>query len=413
MDLHCLGGSQEVGKSCFLLDTGELRIVMDCGMKVHDHNEGPVIPGKVDVGIITHAHLDHSGCAPLLYKRNAPKTFCTYPTRPIMDLLLADSEKIARAENKQLPYASQNVKQLDKHLACLGYDEDYEFKDGSNFRFLDAGHVPGSAQILFKKGKRKVLYTGDFNTGYTRLHHPAKPVKADVLIIESTYAQRDHEPRKDVEKAFAREVEKALGDGLTVLVPAFAVGRTQEILEVLRAHTKAPVFVNGMGKKVCDIIMDYPSYIKSPENFAETMRNVTIIQGKSDEKKAFREPSVIVSTAGMLDGGPMLSYLDKCNQKNSAVVLLTGYQVEGTNGYSLVNEGRVRSEGIEKVIQLPVKHFDFSAHSGRIELFNYVDAVNPEKVVCVHGDACKDFAEELKNEGYDAFAPAVGDKIKL
>jgi putative mRNA 3-end processing factor len=413
MKLHCLGGSQEVGKSCFLLDTGELRVVFDCGMKVHDHNEGPVIPGKVDAGIITHAHLDHSGCAPLLYKHNTPKTFCTYPTLPIMDLLLADSEKIARSEKKQLPYTRKNVKQLEKHVSCLGYKEDYKFKEGSKFRFLDAGHIPGSAQVLFKHKKKKVLYTGDFNTGYTRLHPPAKPVKADVLIIESTYAQRDHEPRKKVEKDFCAEVEKALDNGLTVLVPAFAVGRTQEVIEVLRARTNAKVFVNGMGKKVCDIIMDYPDYIKGAHNFAKAMKNTTVMRGRRDEKKAFREPSVIVSTAGMLGGGPMLNYVNQCNENNSAVVLLTGYQVEGTNGHSLVNEGKMRFDGIEKSVRLPVKHFDFSAHSGRIQLFDYVDAVKPEKVVCVHGEACNDFAEELKHEGYDAYAPVIGDKIEL
>jgi putative mRNA 3-end processing factor len=301
----------------------------------------------------------------------------------------------------------------------MPYGEPYKFYNGTQFSLHDAGHIPGSAQILVEDSGSKLLYTGDMNSEESRLQHAAVAPETDVdaLIVESTYSNREHPVRKDVEKDLIEAVEEALQEG-NALIPCFAIGRTQEILLVLNAAgIDAQIYVDGMGIASSTVVSEYSSYVKNPSALNSALSQAHYIQDHTQRRKvAESKGKVIVATAGMLDGGPALTYIQKMNQSGKGAVLLTGYQVAGTNGRLLVEKGQLRDRGRTTKINLQVKAFDFSAHSGRSYLLDYIKKVNPKKVYCVHGDepTCLQFAHELREqEGFEAFAPAAGDSAPV
>ena len=415
LDLRFLGACREVGKSCVAVETGEMRVAMDCGMKVHDHNEPPAVAHlQFDACILTHAHLDHSGCVPVLYKNRSIPTFCTFPTIPITTLLLEDSEKVAQLNGKQLPYKRSDVTKLYRKFTPLPLQTEYEFFDGSSFEFYDAGHIPGSAGVLFKSGRKKVFYTGDFNYADTRLLNKTVFPKehVDAMVLESTYAFREHTPRKELERKFIDSVRACLEDDCVALIPSFAVGRSQELLMILDAllQQKVKIYYDGMGSKIASILNDYPAYVADPDALASAVSKASTVRGREMRMKISQKPAVILTTAGMLDGGPVQNYLRWLNNSGKGKIFLTGYQVAGSNGRKLMDGEELFIDGKKVKINLPFESFDFSAHTGAEGLRDAIKKVNPEKVYCVHGDQCEQFAQDLKeNHGFDAVAPVVGE----
>ncbi|MFA4946056.1 MAG: MBL fold metallo-hydrolase [Candidatus Micrarchaeia archaeon] len=418
MKLCFLGACNEVGRSSVWVKGGEVRLLLDAGIKVHDHNEVPAFARHAcDAAIITHAHLDHSGAAPALYKNGNPPAFCTPPTEPVVQLLLQDSDKLAEIRKKPLPYSRAHAKQFAKKTEGIGYNQEYEFHDGSRFSLLDAGHIPGSAQVLYECDNKRLLYTGDWNLEETRLQSAAAlpDEHVNVLVTESTYGMRDHPPRAKLEREFCDAIALELESGNRVLVPCFAVGRTQEILQVLDAGAPpdAQITLAGMGAKVNDIIAEFPGYVRDPRALGEALARATVVNSAAEAKRASKKPGIAVATAGMLDGGPMLTQLKEANKHGNAVVFLTGYQVKGTNGRMLVEEGRMNFDGHPEPIKLAVRQFDFSAHAGRKQLFARIKKLNPEKVFCVHGDDCAAFAADLRAQGFDAVAPKTEESFTV
>ncbi len=410
--LHCFGAGQEVGRSSFLLETDK-RILLDHGIKVFDLDGKPKFPIEspaVDVALITHAHLDHSGFLPNLYVGSKTKWFATPPTRDIAKILWMDSLKIS---GDQLPYNTMHCYQALRHLVPLSYGVSIEI-GSSSFRFLDAGHISGSSMIELEYNNRKIVYTGDFKMEETKMHKGAKPVEdVDVVIIDSTYGLREHPERQLLERKLADEIDEIIAEGGAVLLPAFSVGRTQELIGIVRAHNKTvPVFVDGMGKIVTATYLKHQKYIKDVNRFRKDVNTVHMVETPRERRYATQIPSVIISSAGMMQGGQALNYLLNINARSK--IIFTGFNVDGTNGWKLLNKNYVTINGRDLEVSLPVEYLDFSAHASRSDILNFIKWANPEKIVVVHTDTGKKFEQELREDfGFDAVAPKVGEKIDI
>jgi putative mRNA 3-end processing factor len=411
--VDCLGASREVGRSAFMLNTDK-KILLDYGIKIFDETGVPKFPLdsglKPDLAVLSHAHLDHSGCIPALYAGNRMKWYSTPPTKDICEILWADSMKIM---GDSLPYSLAHYKKALRSWDPMLYRTPIR-TGGTELELFDAGHISGSAMIEARYEGKSFFYTGDFKCQDTRMHKGASYVDGvDVLMIESTYARREHPPRAEIEERLMEHIHETIDNGGNVLLPSFALGRTQELVSLIRSHdSETPVFVDGMGRDITKVYMNHPRYIKDPAGFRKAVRAVTMVAGIPDKRAATRSPSVIITSAGMMNGGPVLGYLNNLNADSK--VIFTGYCVEGTNGWLLQNKGVIMKEGAELSIDLPVEYLDFSAHAGREEILEFIRRANPEKVLLVHGEKPEEFAAELKEEhGYDALAPLPGERIML
>jgi len=254
-----------------------------------------------------------------------------------------------------------------------------------------------------------VLFTGDLHTLTTDLVWGAKPIACDTLIIESTYAGRQHPERLKAEHAFLRKIEQVIGRGGIALVPSFAVGRTQDILLTL-LKARHEVWLDGMGKKVNEIYMGHPEYLRSVKKLRQAIRRVKAVHSSHGRRLAL-EGEVIVTTSGMLDGGPVLRYLERIREDPRSAILLTGYQVEGTNGRKLVERGVIDLYGVEVDIKCEWQKFDFSAHAGHDDLVRFIEACDPQRVVLMHGENREILAEAL--EGREVLLPMEGQWYSL
>src|SRR6266540_714173 len=226
----------------------------------------------------------------------------------------------------------------------------------------------------------------------------------DAPFDESTYAGRQHPERLKSEHAFLRKIEQVVNRGGLALVPSFAVGRTQDILLTLsKAHHE--VWLDGMGKKVNSIYVENPEYVRSVKALRKAMNRVRVVRGPRDSQLALRG-EVIVTTSGMLDGGPVLRYLEEIREDPRSAVLLTGYQVEGTNGRRLVDEGVIDLYGVTVDIKCEWQKFDFSAHAGHDDLVRFIEGCDPQRVVLMHGENRQILADAL--EGREVLLPQEG-----
>lgn len=416
MILKFLGGAQEVGRSGVLLSDSK-NFLFDYGVKLDHKTEYPMDAGRIDAFLLSHAHLDHSGMAPALYNEAVLPSFGTAPTAELAELLLNDSLKIARKEHKQEKFHRRQMKSFIKHYVSVEYSGRVSL-GGHSVEFHDAGHISGSAVILLEREKAKdnkrVLYTGDFKLQGQLLHDGADIVKSDVLITESTYAYKDHPDRKAIIRDFIDKIRAVLQNDGNALLPVFAVGRGQEILAMLYEGGLADsVYVDGMVKAATQIVRKYPQFISKPDLLEKSLKKASLVVDRSDREIALSEPSIIVTTAGMLNGGPVLDYITRLN--DSSKIFLTGYQIEGTNGSTLLKSGKINLDGKTRRITNPVELFDFSAHAGMDDLYRYVRESSPNVVICMHGseENTKLLAEKLDGEGFKTYAPGFGERIEL
>ncbi|WP_418286003.1 MBL fold metallo-hydrolase [Halorubrum sp. DTA46] len=429
MEVEFLGGAREVGRSAVLVDDA---LLLDYGLLTADPPQYPVRDPEPDAVVVSHGHLDHVGAVPALLKGDRrPEVHWTPPTAELARTLARDTLKL-HGNSPLCPFSEEHVARLGEVEERHAYDEPFVVEAGETeyeVTLFNAGHIPGSAHVLVDDsvgrghtGDRtepdtestRLLYTGDFHTDDQRLVSgtTARP-DADVVICESTYADVTHEDRRAVEDRWAESVRTTIWEGGTVVAPAFAIGRTQELLLVAAANDFTP-YVDGMGIEVTRLIRQYPEFLRDPEALRRAKGAARFVTGRDGQRERIAaDNALIITTSGMLAGGPVHSYLPKIRGNPTNKVTLTGYQVEGTPGRELVEHGRLAINGQVRPVSARVESYDFSAHADRDGLESFLDSYRDARVLVNHGDRCESFAADLREDGLAASAPAIGDRIEL
>ena len=408
MDVQFLGGAGEVGRSAILVND---RLLLDYGVKTATPMQYPVGDIDPEAVVVSHGHLDHAGAVPTLLSGDSrPAIHWTPPTAALTRILARDTLKL-HGGTMGCPFTETHVARLGEVEQRHGYRESFEAA-GHEITFYNAGHIPGSAHVLVDDGETRLLYTADFHTDDTRLlsGSTARPA-ADVVLCESTYANVDHEPRAAVEERFAETTRTTLWEGGTVVVPAFAIGRTQELLMVCAAHD-IDCYVDGMGVEVLAMLREYPDFLRDSDALDRAARHARTVTGRDGQRKRIADQNtVIVTTSGMLSGGPAMTYLPEIRTDPTNRISLTGYQVEGTPGRELLETGRCELNGGVRPVAARTELFDFSAHADDAGLRSFLASYDDARVLVNHGDDCERFAAELRDDGVDASAPGVGDEL--
>lgn len=408
MDIQFLGGASEVGRLGMVLKRGPTSLLFDYGLLPRDPPLYPMPSPPVDALFVSHAHLDHSGMIPWLTRREDADVILTPPTADVADLLLQDSLKIADAEGYDSPFDERDLVGARRHFRTIDFGDGVDIGD-FEVTAHPAGHIPG-ATMFEVNGVETTLFTGDLHTLTTDLVWGARPVKCDTLVIESTYAGRQHPERLKSESAFLKKIDQVVNRGGLALVPSFAVGRTQDILLTLAKAACHEVWLDGMGKKVNEIYSGHPEYLRSAKKLRQAIHRAKAVHSRHGAELALRG-EVIVTTSGMLDGGPVLRYMEQIREDPRSAILLTGYQVEGTNGRRLVEQGVVDLYGVTVEIKCEWQKFDFSAHAGHDDLVRFIEACDPQKVVLMHGENRQLLADAL--EGREVLLPMEGQWYAL
>ena len=411
MPIECefLGGGHEVGRLGILVKTGKAKMLFDYGMSATDPPKYPMPAPPVDLMFLTHSHLDHCGMIPWITSRYDIDVTSTSTTKKVAAILMEDSIKVAASEGYPEMYGKTEVKQALGRFNVVEFGDTLT-KHSVHVRTHSAGHIPG-ATMYEVTGKRTTLVTGDLHTLDTRLVSGAKPVKCDNLIMESTYSGRNHPDRLKTEHAFLKKVHEVVARGGKAIVPAFAVGRTQEILLLLK-DSRLEYWHDGMGKSVNKIYLEEPQHLRSAKRLRQAVTRGREVKNFHARQRA-HDGEVIVTTSGMLDGGPVVSYIEAVKDDPKSAILLTGYQVEGCNGRKLLDTGTMQFHGVVEKVECEVQKYDFSAHAGHDDLVAFAKGCSPEKVVLMHGDNREPLALSLRKEGFEVLLPMNGEKFTL
>lgn len=432
-----LGASRQVGRSCFLLQTPESRILLDCGIDVSE--EGPesypyldapeLNISELDAVIVSHSHLDHCGLIPYLFKFGyTGPVYCTEPTRDVMSLLQLDFVKIQRSEGKNPLYDTEEIREMVLHTICLDYDEVTDITPDVRLTLYNAGHVIGSSIIHLNigNGLHNFIYTGDLKYARTNVLEPANTQfpRIETLMMESTYGGKENVmAEQEADDYMVEVIRKTFERGGKVLMPVLGSGRAQEvmiIMERLMRENKippAPVYLDGLLWDVTAIHTAYPEFLNRnirqqifhKENnpfLSEIFKRV----GSPKERKQLileEGPCLILATSGMLQGGPSVEYLKGLAEGSKHSLVFSCYQPPGSLGYRIRNgekEITFREEGKQQVlnIRMDVHKVEITNHSDRKQLMNYVKRCNPQprKVILVHGEVsrCLDLATSIHQQ---------------
>lgn len=418
--LTFLGSCREIGRSGFLIDENSESMLVDYGVKFQNPPAFPATVPTHDLqGVaITHAHLDHSGGVPIILKNPDIQLFCTPATRDLTMLLLRDMYHISKG---RLPFTRKDITRLRRQYNHTPYEETFPLGRSFELTLFNAGHIPGSAMVSVRVNGKRVLFTGDFNGNESRLCSGARKnlPKHDVVVTESTYARRRNPDREEIEHALVDTVLETLERGGTVLIPAFAVGRSQEIMCILEQYNipkEYPIYVDGMARKVNEIILKHPNYIGSPKAFKQAMQRTRIIRTNNDRKMAAQSNGIIISPAGMLKGGASHRYfLDVHDNPNNAIVLVS-YQIPGTPGAELLEKKKVTIRNREYDVKAQIMYHHLSSHSdseGLLDLLMKIPGEPEFHIVHGESESADALQEKLTKNGKTAHVPETDETVEI
>ncbi|MFZ0221621.1 MAG: beta-CASP ribonuclease aCPSF1 [Candidatus Nitrosopolaris sp.] len=425
--LFCLGGVKQVGRSCFIVVTPESKVMLDCGINPGESIGLDAYPrldwfnfnfSDLDAVVISHAHIDHQGFLPSLYKYGySGPIYCTEPTLPLMTLLQMDSIKISKSNGTYLTYEGRDVNEAIKHCITLPYGKPTDISPDITITLNNAGHIMGSATVhLNISGTHNILYSGDYKYAKTRLLDSAMSIypRVETLITESTYgSSTDVMPDQSVVYAnFTQSINKTLTEGGKVLIPVPAVGRAQEIMLVIDAEMRegrlieSPIYIEGMISEATAIHMSYAHYLgydvrKSVSQGINPFESdyFTQVNGQSrrDEVLSDENPAIILATSGMLEGGPSVEYFKEIAPSPKNKIIFVSYQINGTLGRRVIDGTMTQVSMLDKsgkVKVVPVrcqthKIDGFSGHSDYNQILNFVSKIKPKRVLVNHGEKSK------------------------
>ena len=454
--ITALGGAQQVGRSAFLVQTRESSVLLDCGINPGSSKPFEGFPRldspefeieSLDAVIISHAHLDHCGMVPFLYKYGYDgPVYCSAPTSSLMTLLQLDYLDVASKQGIIPPYDQKDVRECVLHTIPLRYGVVTDITPDMRLTLHNAGHILGSSIIHLHigDGLHNIVYTGDYKYARTMLLEAAVAEfpRVETLITESTYGgPNDIMPsRIEAEERLASVINETLERKGKVLIPVPAVGRAQEIMLVIDGYMRrgmireAPVFIEGMISEATAIHTAYPEYL------GRDVRNSILHEGinpfQSDyftvvEHPSVRqeiidgEPCIILATSGMLEGGPVIEYFKGLSEDAKNTIVFVSYQIEGTLGRriqkGLTEVPMINSEGRMEVVKvkLQVESVEgFSGHSDRRQIINYVTRLKPrpERVIVCHGEKAKSLsiANLIQRKcRIQTLVPAIMETVKL
>ena len=454
--ITALGGFQEVGRSAILVQTRESNVLLDCGINPGSTNSLNAFPrldipqfdlDALDAVVISHAHLDHCGFLPFLFKYGYDgPVYCSAPTSSLMTLLQLDYLDVLNKQGLMPPYDQKDVRDTVLHTVPLRFGAVTDIAPDVRLTLHNSGHILGSSLIHLHigEGLHNLVYTGDYKYGQTMLLEPAVTMfpRVETIITESTYGSpRDVTPsRMETEERLAAVINETLDRGGKVLIPVPAVGRAQEIMLVIDGYMRrgllkeAPVFIEGMISEATAIHTAYPEYL------ARGVRNSILHEGinpfQSDYFTIVEHPSareeivegeqcIIIATSGMLEGGPVIDYFKRLATDKRNTIIFVSYQIEGTMGRriqkGLTEAPIINSKGKIEVmkVNLQVESIEgFSGHSDRRQLINYIRRVKPkpERIIVVHGEKSKCLSmANLFQRKYkvETLVPEVVETVKL
>ncbi len=450
-----LGSTRQVGRSAILIRSRESAVLLDCGINPGTSRPVDAYPrfdtgefdvSRLDAVVITHAHLDHCGFLPYLYKYGYDgPVYCSAPTASLMTLLQGDYLDVMSKEGRFPPYGAEDIREVIIHTIPLNWGEVTDIAPDIRLTLHNAGHILGSsmAHLHIGKGLHNVVYTGDFKYGYTTLLAPAVSnfPRVETLIMESTYGAPDNitAPRSETDAEFVEYTNHILKKG-KMIIPVPAVGRAQEILMVINKYmedgslTEVPVYIEGMISEATGIHTAYPDYLSSELKDQILREGVNPFQSdyftvvkQHDLRDEIVEggPCIIMATAGMMEGGPVMEYFKRLAPDPENGLLFVSYQVAGTKGNRI--QGGMRSiqiynrDGKMSITNIGLTTHTisgFSGHSDRKQLVNYVRQMRPtpRRVFMVHGEEskCQNMARTISRfRGVRAHSPDLLETFRL
>lgn len=457
MEIEFYGAAREVTGSCHILRANGKVVLLDCGMfqghrsQAAEKNETlPVPVNEIDAIVLSHAHIDHSGRLPFLASKGYSKTiFATAATRDLCAVMLADSAHIQESDSRHLAknhkefveplYTMRDAVRTQELMIGIPYNKTFDVVPGIRCTYIDAGHILGSASVLLDVTEngttKRLVFSGDIGrTGLSIIRDPVVPQGADAVIMESTYGNRDHESVGDARATLAQVVRDTAARGGRVLIPSFAVGRTQELLYNLNGLSREgsipaiPIYVDSpLAADTTTVFEMHPEVFDHTEELVNRATNLfrfpqVHFTRSVEESKALNTahgPMVIIAASGMVEAGRILHHLQHGASDPKNTILFVGYQAEGTLGQRIeTRPPTIRIYGDDIPLRAEVKILDgYSAHADRTELTSWLDGVkatspNLGQVFLVHGEAdVQDiFKTALAAKGYTVECPVPREK---